>query len=769
MKGRGGEDSSAGRRILVLALLSAVGLLVLHPALPGEALRPRRIRRLDRIDLPVIADALTPVPPPPVSPPPVVFTPPPSPPAPEPSPPPPPVTDPLPVPPLEAVTELPIVCEGDRVRFLDGGRRIVGEGNVRIEYRGMLLRADRAEVDVPGRKAVAEGNVVFHEEDQYLYADRLSLDLATREVEISPGRGYFPPLYGGAEEIKARGREYVELNKGHFTTCDLDDPHYHLSSRRVEIYPGDRIIARSSTVYWGRVPVFWIPYYWRSLKEDCSGFIFRPGYRDSWGFFVLSGYQLCLPGLRAALNLDWRRRRGPAYGLEGDFLPWRRARGDWQLYYAPDRLFPGRDRYLAEMSYRQSWPRGISGSFALNYAGDPDFRREFFRSQYDASRQPPSFLYLSKTWPEATLSLDAQFRVNKFEGVTERLPEARLQTRQQQLGETNFYYELDTSLTNFQKRFPDLGSTQEESVRFDTFQNLSYNRKFWGWLNFIPNVGIRQSYYSRGPGVEEDGEEKTETPEGRDLLRRIFSTGLGLSTAIYGVYPTRIEALDINQLRHVIEPSLDYVFVDHPTLRRDRHFHYDAVERIGPANFTRVGLRNLLQTKRTIEGGEQSWTLADLLLQTNLYTDPDKYNFGRLIDDLSAQLRFNPVARAGMRLDVRYDTYDGLINESTLGVWAGSEDDWRMNLNHAYRRDRGRDSLDATVFLRAGPKWAFEIFGRYDFADSRFEEEAITVHRDLHCWETSLTLRRREGRDETEIFFTLWVKAFPQAGLRLSN
>lgn len=747
----------ASRWILAVVVSLAIGVVLIRSAPGGDSLRPSRIRRSDRYDFPAPA--------PETSPRPVLRA--------TPSPIPPPASPALPLsaasPSPAPVPELPIVCEGDRVRFLEGGRRIIGEGNVRLQYREMRMTADRVEVDVAGKKAVAEGEVRFYEGDRRLRADRLYYDLESGTAEISPGRGYFPPWYGGADKIEARGGEYVEFQEGYFTTCDLDHPHYHLAARRVEIYPGDRITAHSVTFYAGRLPLFWIPVFWRSLKEDCGGFYIRPGYRSRWGAYLLSGYQWCAPGIRAALNLDWRYHRGFAYGFEGDYEPWARGRGDWRLYYADDRLYPSRDRYLAEFSFRQSWPGNVRGALNFNLAGDQDFRREFFRREYDADKQPRSFAYLGKSWPEVSLSVETRFRVNEFEAVTERLPEVRLQTRQRRVGESDFYYELDASLVNFQKRFADLSSAEESSVRGDAFQRLSYNRKFWGWLNFFPSIGFRQSYYSRGPGEQEEEEEQEEGREERDLFRRVFSAGLGLSTAIYGVYPARSKTLDIDRLRHVIEPSVDYVFVDNPSLRPDRIYHYDDIERIGPANHTRLGLRNQLQTMRTIGDREQSWTLADLFLRTNLYTDPDRFNQGRLIDVLSAQLRFNPVARGGMRLDLLYDTYDAVVNRSTLGLWAGSVEDWQVTLNHVYRRDRDRNSVDSSVFLRVTPKWAFEIFARFDLADSRFDEESITIRRDLHCWDSSLTVRRREARDETEVYLALWIKAFPQAGLRLSN
>lgn len=694
----------------------------------------------------------------------------------------------------------PIICEGDRLRYRDGGNLIEAEGNVRIGYGTALLTADRALVYLDRKEAYAEGNVVLVQGDNVITSDKIRYDFLTEEGIMAPGAGYYDPWFGRSEIVESEGREKVIFYDGHTSTCDAEVPHYRLKAGKLIVYPDDKLIAHNVTFYVGQVPVLWLPYFRRSLKDDCRGFFLYPGFRNKWGFFFLSGYHWCAPGIETILHLDYRYRRGWAYGLSGEFFPGAEGRGEWQTYYLQDQGYetwagkqPTTERYILEYNHRQPLPFRIGSTLSLNYASDRTVRKDFFRKQYDADAQPRSYLFFDRKWDPLVLSLEVQPRLNDFYQTTERLPEVKLQVREFQIGESDFYYQGQNSYSWLTRKFPNESSARYKSDRFDTFHQLSYSRKLFGWLNILPSTSLRYNYYTRGParhspdepdlpgnGGEldpafepEDGEgpepEPTpEPPEERDIWRRVFSSGLGLSTDIYGLFPTRVNRLDIDRLRHVITPSVNYVYTDNPTVFFDELYQFDGIDRIQRENFFNLSLRNRLQTKRGPEEAKTSWTLADLIVSAPLYTRPDRDNQDRLLGDISTRFRVTPKAGIGLNLDLLYNSYDNRFKRETLDLWF-RQDDWRVNLSHSYRSERKRNQLTAEVYLRINPLWAFKVYGRYDTLEDRFEEESFTIYRDLHCWTSSLQFRRRDEEDEYTFFLAFWIKDFAQAPIRLSN
>lgn len=685
----------------------------------------------------------------------------------------------------------PIVCEGDKVRYSDNGKKITAEGNIRVEYKDLEITADRVTVYVERREAYAEGNVALTQGDNIITADKIRYDFIKEQGTISPGEGYYDPWFGRADTVDVEGKEKVEFIEGTATTDDYDDPDYSFEAEKVTIYPDDKIIMNDVAVYVGSVPVFWLPYFRRSLKDDCRGSFIYPGYRNTWGFFLFAGYQWCAPGIIVTPHLDYRYRRGFAYGLDGRFYISDTGKGEWQTYYMKDQGYDiddegitNKERYLIEFDYKQSLFYKIQSYFSLNYLSDYAIRREFFRSEYDADSQPESYAYFSRRWDEVTLSLKIRPRLNDFYTVTEKLPEVKLQVQEFQLWDTDFYYQGSNSATNFKKKYGGEEGTRYESFRFDTYHEMAYSKKFFGWLNFYPSVSIRGDYYSRGPGDPVDYETSTavktdsptpeptptpEPPDRRDFWRSVFSYSVGISTDIYGIFPSQNDWLEINKLRHVITPSIDYYYTDNPSVYYTDIYQFDSIDKIKRANYFKLGLRNQLQTKRMYNDMESSWTLADLILSTNLFTEPDRDNAGRLIGDLAAEFEVTPFPWLGFDLDLAYNTYDNRFREDTFDLWIRPENDWWLTFSHNYRQSKNRNRVSSELYLRINPIWAFQVYGRYDTVDGEFEEEAFTIYRDLHSWSSYLRFQHRNEEDEFSVYLALWIKAFSQSPLHLSN
>jgi len=445
-----------------------------------------------------------------------------------------------------------------------------------------------------------------------------------------------------------------------------------------------------------------------------------------------------------------------------------------------------RERYLLDFNYRQPLPYQIGSYISLNYSSDRLFRKDFFREEYDEDSQPRSYLHLNRRWDNIILSLEVQPRLNDFYRTTEKLPEAKLQVQEFPLGESDFYYQGENSYAYLTRKDANETLSRYEAARFDTYHQLNYTRKFFGWLNILPSTSLRYDYYTRGPGrtddsgavladdFEADPEEPTpsptpELPEEKDLWRRTFSAELEISTDIYGLFPSQSEWLDIYQLRHVITPSVKYIFTDNPTIYYTDIYQFDSIDRIERKNYFLLEFRNQLQTKRGEGEIKSSWTLVDFTVSTPLFAKPDRDNAGRLIGDFTGNLRVNPFPWLGLDLDLLYNSYDNRFMRDTLDIWLRPDKDWWLTFSHNYRSGRDRNRVSAELYLRINPVWAFQVYGRYDTLGGRFEEESFTIYRDLHCWSTALEFERRDDEDDYSFFLSFWIKEFSQAPIRLSN
>src|SRR5262249_41641385 len=121
-------------------------------------------------------------------------------------------------------------------------------------------------------------------------------------------------------------------------TDDYADPGFRLRTKKLIIVPGEYVEAHNATLYVRNVPVFYYPYYRRSLKTHPNNFVLVPGYRSLYGPFLLSSYNWYWNDqLDATLPLDYREKRGFGEGPDVNYwLPGSWGAGTFKYYYTHD-------------------------------------------------------------------------------------------------------------------------------------------------------------------------------------------------------------------------------------------------------------------------------------------------------------------------------------------------------------------------------------------------------------------------------------------------
>jgi lipopolysaccharide assembly outer membrane protein LptD (OstA) len=67
----------------------------------------------------------------------------------------------------EFTQKAPIVVNGDRVEYFHEQKKVIGTGNVSIDYQDVKLTCDKVTVYLDTREAIAEGNVKITQKDTY--------------------------------------------------------------------------------------------------------------------------------------------------------------------------------------------------------------------------------------------------------------------------------------------------------------------------------------------------------------------------------------------------------------------------------------------------------------------------------------------------------------------------------------------------------------------------------------------------------------------------
>ena len=440
-------------------------------------------------------------------------------------------------------------------------------GSAAEEADALTFTADHVAVDNVTKAAVATGHVVAVRKPYSLRGDYLK---------------------------KTADGTFLFADPTTATTCSNEVGHTHWNWRgELEYRTHDAVIMRNAWLRFYEIPIFWLPYLYYPLETDC-GFSWMPGYTGHWGVYLLTKATYDIIGdrdhadntwwLRGDTRFDLRYENGLAVGEDlfwnlGDF-----GHGKFSVYHAwdedvEDRYGTGSDwntqnwgsgvekeRYL--LTFRHDWEPTERDRVHLRatHLSDSYFLYDFQRkTMFNLKGQWLAYSNSGAFWEHLeelfSFGVEASGRLNRFYGMTGRLPEIYLDVNPQPVFGLPVNYESESRFGYLTRDYAKYGVgetsvfganpgvwAQYDAFRFDTYHRLTAPfRTFDDVLSVVPRVAWHGTYWS-DTGLTDD--------TGR---RRAISAGAAFRSIgeFGGTFATRGEADVSDAWRHTTEPYLD--------------------------------------------------------------------------------------------------------------------------------------------------------------------------------------------------------------------
>jgi len=657
-----------------------------------------------------------------------------------------------------------VELNGDTVEYSVDGNKVTAQGNVEVVYQEVRLMCDSVEFSRDTKMAYAQGNVRLVTGQGEISGDRMVFNFETMSGDFNGAKIFSKPYFGQAKKISKKEGNEIDLIEGHMTTCDHDKPHFKMVSRKIEIYPGEKMVARRSKLVLGKVPLLYLPRLTQRLDGKKPLVVFTPGYNKEWGMFVLSKTFFHInDNLKGFIRVDAREKRDVAEGLDLEYKSPKTGSGLIRTYYMNERRISAkrfykerptptieRERFKAE--WRHKWK--IDDNTILQYykLSDKTLLKEYFEREFEKDSAPQTYFLLTRNLPKGTFSFRTDARVNRFESAVERLPEVRYDLSNEKIGETGLYVKDTTTFSNLTSKTASPSEIRKKTLRLDTENEISYPFKL-GFVELKPFVGGRETFYSR-----------TIDPAEYNSIRGIFRTGSSLSTKFYRLWETETDVwgMDIHRLRHIVTPTVSYVFQGDPTIPSSHLDSFDSIDSLSNQHFINFSIENKLQTKR---GGETVELLRAILgTDFHLKEESTKGGFGTITSDID----FRPKDWLTLYFDAGYDTTTDRLSTANFDLYINGKDDrWSYGVGKRFNSNAD-DQLTQELKWKINPKWALRWYQRFDVEAGILKEQEYTIRRDLHEWlmDISFNETRDEG-DEIWIIFTL--KAFPDIALDVGS
>lgn len=174
-------------------------------------------------------------------------------------------------------------------------------GKAEVIYEDVILKAGYIRIDLGTHLMIAAGTdsagkVIdkpeLSEGDKETTADSIKYNVQTRKgwmyrVRTSEGEGF---MY--AQAGKKDSNDVYYIKNGTYTTCDADEPHYHIHVTRGKVIPDDKIITGPAYLVIAGIPTpLAIPFGFFPNQRDRKNGILLPAYGESpaLGFFLKDG------------------------------------------------------------------------------------------------------------------------------------------------------------------------------------------------------------------------------------------------------------------------------------------------------------------------------------------------------------------------------------------------------------------------------------------------------------------------------------------------
>lgn len=698
-----------------------------------------------------------------------------------------------------------VEVHADRLEYDGDHQLLIGTGNAVVEMEEQRLTADYIQVHTETLDATARGNVMLSKDGTTWQGEELNYNIRSGEGDYGTFRGQRGKFYMEADESKlTEGGDY-QFRGLMLTTCDPDNREFWMKARRADLIEDRLIKARHIWFHLGPLPIFYLPYYERSLERGEHDLDVLPGYSSEWGAYVRGAYSLYFgESLRATTHLDLFADRGVGVG---ENLFWhkqdRSAHGKLKTYFIDDSEPLRNEEEIEEYGgsvdhsryrIRFQHTHALSSRDLLladvHYLSDPKILDDFFEDEFKQRRQPENRVSLTHRGDMFSAGLMLNKRLNDFYENVDRKPELSLDFWGQPIGESGWYYEGGNELAFLERlysedtNFPDRVAEEDlresySALRMDTLHRLYYPRKYFRFLNVIPSFSWRGTYYSDHVEEQSRNEVVSSTDsngvvtvstnsvldriEQGSAMRSVFEFSLENSFKAFKVLEEGPTIWGLG-MRHVVEPYLLYTFRPEPNFTADELYQFDRIDEIGERHSLTPGIRNKWQTRR--RGGLRDVLDVNVFADYRLDADDDEQEWGPLTLDAD----FLPVDHVSLEFEADYDFDESSVTDFDAILRTRASDDSVFYVDYSYRQDR-KNMVIAGLTLFPDDKFSLGAYARYEIDESRLEETTWYIRHGLDCIGFEAGVKSRPGydgkEDEHQIWVQMFLRAFPESAVRM--
>ena len=673
-----------------------------------------------------------------------------------------------------------------------------------IDTPDLQIKADELDYNEDTGEVDARGHVHFEN-----FARGEKIDCERAEYNLEDETGKFYDASGSAQsQIQARpgilttqnpfyfhGRwaerleDHYILYDGYLTDCTVPHPWWRLKGPRFDIVPGDHAIAHNSWFLLRGIPLFYTPWFYKSLKKEPrkSGFLIpNIGNSSQHGKMVGVGYYWAI---NRSYDLIYRGLYYSSAGLahHAEFRGKVNQRTDFDLTVSGIKSNQAdtvgasgvKVNFLAKSDLGNGWEARANVDYLSSFAYLQQFTQSFNEAVFSETH---SVGYVSKHWADFGVDFVASRNVN-FESTTpgdtveiRKLPSAEITQREHELDfrQWPFWVGFDSSAGLLYRAEPGFQTSQfVDRLDFAPHVTTAFR---WHDIQLTPTFGVRETEY--GQSVQNG------FVSGQNILRS--SRDLTVELSLPGLERIFNAPKWMGEkVKHVIEPRITYKYVTGIDQTYSQIIRFDELDLLTNTNQIEYSLTNRLLAR------DKNGTVTDFLtwqIRWDRYFNPTfggaiQYCGGPTQPPCQRNVIASELALTGFEFLDQPRTYSPVV--SVLRVQSRINAEWRADWDPLTKRIIDSSvSIDGRInkyfwgvgqtLIRTNPVllppadqvsfmfgygnmnsrgWNYRFDMHYDYRASMFQYWQAYVTYNTDCCGISLQYRRFSlgARDDSQI------------------
>ena len=659
----------------------------------------------------------------------------------------------------ESEEELDISLKAEFITYekIEGEDLIIAKGKVNFQYQDIEIDADYLKINLDTNLLFASGEIFLKQDESETNCEELTYNWETKKTILLRLKGELTgesikgKVYYQGEKME-NFPETVEISEGSFTTCELEEPHYHFVTKEMIIYPKDKIIARNISWYEGETKIITLPYFLIFLDRKTQLPILpKIGQNSTDGWFVKTYFNYYVNDKSyGTLYIDWFEKKGIGIGIkhfleiggEGN------NSGDASFYlYQIKEKDSDSSNITGKIDYQQNITDNLKTQFVLDYSGRKTQGEELLTNSiqsnlnvnYDKKGEKYDIKLVGKYTFSGTglgeedLSINGNIKVNHNYTFNDKLSSALTLAYTDKNPASQEAADLELK-PKWELKYNGEGYTLNLTTekRFDLDGENYTDEDISKIINRLPEfvfnkggavIGDTKITYGINASVGHFYEAATEEDNWRGEyvfnLNRPFDLGEYLTLTPSGIF--RQDVYLTGEARYLVGGKVDLLAVYNPYISSTLSYSYNKSVGPTPFNFDYIApLTNTASGKLTLTPSEK----IKLDLSTNY--DLIAENFG----DLVAKLEYKP------------------------------KDDWKMNFSSSYNLNTNEwtKKINSQLDLQLTDDWKIKYKGVVDLENGfKLTDSVVGITWDLHCRE--ITINYKQATDSFWVEF--YIKAFP--------